>query len=118
VLRTPDQFRDKRVAAEQAAEITEHRRREIHVRSLRLYLGALRILTFKTVSDGEIAGATLIDRFWRGLINWATVEQPRLAALQQYELIKARILAAPNDERRLHEFDALGGMVTAAAAAG
>ena len=120
VLRTRDLFSDKRAAAEQAAEIIERIRtdEEIHVRSLRLYLGELRTLTFKTVSGGEIAGATLIDRFWRGLINWATVEQPRLAALQQYELIKARILAAPNGERRLKEFDTLGGMDTAAAAAG
>jgi hypothetical protein len=120
VLRTPDLFSDKRAAAEEAAKIIERIRtdEEIHVRSLRLYLGELRTLTFKTVSGGEIAGATLIDRFWRGLINWATVEQPRLAALQQYELIKARILAAPDGERRLHEFDALGGVDTAAVAAG
>jgi hypothetical protein len=76
----------------------------------------LRTLTFKTLSGGEIAGAVLIDRFWRGLIHWATIEQPRLAALQQYALIKARILATPNGERLLHEFDALGSMDTAAAA--
>ena len=118
VLRTPDLFRDKRAAAEEAAEIIERIRtdEEIHVRSLRLYLGELRTLTFKTVSGGEISGAVLIDRFWQGLIEWATVEQPRLAAQQQYELIKARILAAPNGTRLLHEFDALGGMDAAVAA--
>jgi len=120
VLRTADLFPDRRAAAEEAAQIIERIRtdEEIHVRSLRLYLGELRTLTFKTVTGGEIAGAVLIDRFWRGLINWATVEQPRLAALQQYELIKSRILAAPNGERLLREFDALGVADAAAAAAG
>jgi hypothetical protein len=120
VFRTRDLFAARRPAAEQAAEIIERIRtdEEIHVRSLRLYLGELRTLTFKTVTGGEIAGAVLIDRFWRGLIDWATVEQPRLAAQQQYALIKARILEAPNGERLLREFDALGEVATAAAAAG
>ena len=120
VFRTPGLFIDRRAAAEEAAEIIERIRtdEEIHVRSLRLYLGELRALTLKTVSGGAISGAVLIDRFWRGLIDWATVEQPRLAALQQYALIKARILAHPQGDRLLREFDALGGVDTAAAAAG
>ena len=52
----------------------------------------------------------LIDRFWSGLINWATVEQPRLAAMQQYELIKARILEHAQGERILREFDAISDL--------
>ncbi len=94
MFRTADLFTDRRAAAEEAAEIIERIRtdEEIHVRSLRLYLGELRTVTFKTVDGGEVSGAAVIDRFWSGLINWATVEQPRLAAMQQYELIKARIL--------------------------
>lgn len=117
IFRTPDLFADRRAAAEEAAEIIERIRtdEEIHVRSLRLYLGELREVTFKTVTGSEISGAVLIDRFWSGLIDWATVEQPRLAALQQYELIKARILAAAQGDKLLREFDALGRIDAAAA---
>jgi len=88
------------------------------VRSLRLYLGELRPLTFKTVDGGEIRGSALIDRFWSGLLAWATVEQPRLVAVQQYELIKARILAHPQGERILREFDSVSDLNGEVAAAG
>ena len=120
VMRTPDLFADRRAAAEEAAQIIERIRtdEEIHVRSLRLYIGELRELTLQTVDGGEIRGAVLIDRFWRGLLDWATVEQPRLVALQQHELIKARILAHPHGERVLREFDALSDLRPAVAAAG
>jgi hypothetical protein len=91
---------------------------EIHVRSLRLYIGELREVTLRTVDGGEVPGAVLIDRFWNGLLDWATVEQPRLVAMQQHELIKARILAHPQGERVLREFDALSDLRPAVAAAG
>jgi hypothetical protein len=109
VMRTPDLFADRRAQAEEAAEIIERIRtdEEIHVESLRLYLGELRHSTLKTVDSGTISGAVLIDRFWRGLIQWATVEQPKLAAEQQYGLIKERILRHPNGARILARFDDL-----------
>lgn len=117
VFRTPDLFVEHRSEAEQAAEIIERIRtdEEIHVRSLRLYLGELRTVTFKTVDGGRVAGASLIDRFWAGLVDWATREQPRIAAQQQYELIKARILAHEDGAKLLEEFDALGRVEAAAA---
>jgi hypothetical protein len=117
VFRTPDLFADRRAAAEQGAEIIERIRtdEEIHVRSLRLYLGELSSVTLKTVDGGRVAGAEVIDRFWQGLLDWATLEQPRLAAQQQYELIKARILEHPNGGALLREFDALGRVEAAAA---
>ena len=46
----------------------------------RLYLGELRELTLKTVDGGTISGRELIDRFWDGLVRWATVDQPAIAA--------------------------------------
>lgn len=109
VFRTPDLFADRRDEAEEAAQIIERIRTDeaIHVTSLRLYLGELRELSFRTVTGGEVAGAVLIDRFWRGLIQWATVEQPRLAASQQYALIAARLRAHPQGEVLLAQFDAL-----------
>ena len=120
VFRTKDLFPARRAAAEQAAEIIERIRtdEEIHVRSLRLYLGELRALTFETVDGGEISGAVLIDRFWAGLIQWATIEQPRIVALQQYDVLKARIVALPQGERLLREFDAVSDLNPASAAAG
>lgn len=118
IFRTPDLFADRRDAAEEGAQIIERIRtdEEIHVRSLRLYLGELRAVTLATVTGGEVSGAVLIDRFWSGLIGWATVEQPRIAAAQQYDLIKGRILAHRSGKQLLAQFDALADEPAVAAA--
>ena len=73
--------------AEEAAEIVDRIRadEDIHVRSLRLYLGECAAVTFRTVDGGTVPGRELIDRFWDGLVHWATVEQPALVAAQQRE---------------------------------
>jgi hypothetical protein len=120
VLRTPDLFVDRRAGAEEAAEIVERIRtdEEIHVRSLCLYLGELRMLNFKTVDGGSVKGAELLDRFWEGLIGWATVEQPRLVAENQYATMRERILKAPDGTRILREFDAISDLNDSIAAAG
>jgi hypothetical protein len=109
ILRTEDLFTDHRAQAEEAAEIVERIRtdEEIHVLSLRLYLGELRELTLKTVDGKTVPAATLIDRFWEGLVRWATVEQPQLAADNQYQALKPVILEHVEGERILAEFDAL-----------
>ncbi len=110
VLRTPDLFADRRADAEEAAEIIGRIRtdEEIHVSSLRLYLGELASVTFKTVDGGAVPGRELIDRFWGGLVHWATVEQPPLASQMQRELIESRIMAAPNGAQILAEFRGAG----------
>jgi len=120
VLRTPTLFTDRREEAEEAAEIVERIRADerIHVESLRLYLGELRELTFRTVAGDTIGGAALIDRFWDGLVNWATVEQPKLQAENQYAALKPTILAHRDGERILREFDALGAAAGEAVSAG
>lgn len=109
ILRTPGLFGDDATAAE-AAEIIGRIRtdEEIHVTSLRLYLGEIRSITFKTLDGGTIAGAEVIDRFWGDLVQWATVEQPKLAAEQQREMLEARIRQHPAADRVLQEFDAVG----------
>lgn len=119
-LRSPDLFQDRRDAAEQAAEIVERIRtdEEIHVRSLRLYLGELRSVSLRTVDGGTVPGATVIDRFWQGLVQWATVEQPRIAARNQYEVLKPQILAHAAGPRILAEFDRLSDLAEPAASAG
>jgi hypothetical protein len=110
VLRTTDLFAGRRAEAEEAAEIVERIRTDeaIHVRSLRLYLGELRMLAFRTVDGGTIGGGELIDRFWDGLVRWATVDQPKLAAQTQYDAIKLRIEAHAEDARVLRGFNRLG----------
>jgi hypothetical protein len=112
ILRTPDLFADRRDAAEEAAQIVERIRtdEEIHVRSLRLYLGELRQLDLRTVDGGTVAGAALIDRFWSGLVHWATVQQPRLAAEAQYQVLEPQILAHPHGARVLAEFNRLSDL--------
>lgn len=109
VLRTPDLFTDRREAAEEAAEIIGRIRtdEEIHVTSLRLYLGEIRTVTFRTLDGGTISGAEVIDRFWNDLVHWATVEQPKLAAAQQREMLVERIMKHEDADRVLQEFDAV-----------
>lgn len=101
-LRQPDLFTDRRESAELAAEIVERIRTDekIHVESLRLYIGELREVTFKTEDGGTVAGRELLDGFWTQLIEWATVEQPKLAALRQFDAISERI-AAHTDAARI-----------------
>lgn len=106
LLRTPDLFVDRRAQAEEAAEIVERIRtdEEIHVRSLRLYLGECAEVTFRTVDGGTIAGRELIDRFWGGLVRWATVDQPALMAEQQRRLLHDRVMQHPQAQRVWSDF--------------
>lgn len=108
VMRTPDLFTDRRADAELAADIVGRIRtdEEIHVRSLNLYLGELRSIDFRTLDGGSISGAELIDRFWAGLVRWATVEQPKLAAEQQRQVLHDRISVHEDPARVLAEFEA------------
>lgn len=108
ILRTPDMWGDRTAQAAEAAEIIGRIRtdEEIHVTSLRLYLGEIRSLTFKTVDGSTIDGATVIDRFWGDLVHWATVEEPKLAAARQREVLHDRILAHPDGPSILDEFNA------------
>lgn len=108
ILRTPDVFTDRRDEAELAAEIIGRIRvdEEIHVRSLNIYLGELRSVTFRTLDGGTVSGADLIDRFWAGLVHWATVDQPRLAADEQRAVLEGRIAQHAESRRVLAEFDA------------
>ena len=108
ILRTPDLFPDA-VAAAEAAEIIGRIRadEEIHVTSLRLYLGELRQLHLRTTSGGTTPAAPLIDRFWDGLVQWAVAEQPVLAAQAAYEPIRQQILERPEGAVLLAAFNRL-----------
>ncbi len=108
VLRTPDLWGDRTERAVEAAEIIGRIRtdEEIHVSSLRLYLGEIRSCTFRTVDGGTISGAEVIDRFWHDLVRWAVVDKPALEADQQRTMLEERIRAHVEADRVLQEFDA------------
>lgn len=108
ILRTPDLFVDRRPQAEEAAEIVERIRadEEIHVRSLRLYLGECASVTFRTVDGGTVSGQELIDRFWGGLVRWATVDQPAIVAEQQRRLLHERVMGHPDGAAIWRAFEA------------
>ncbi len=110
ILRTDDVFADRREEAELAAEVVERIRADerIHVRSLNLYLGEMRMVDFRTLEGGRISGAELIDRFWGGLVRWATVDQPELARAEQRRILHQRIAAHPEADRVLEEFELAG----------
>jgi hypothetical protein len=117
ILRTPDLFADRRDEAELAAEIVERIRTDegIHVRSLCLYLGELRAVTLRTVEGGTIPGRDVIDRFWDGLVRWATVDQPRLTADRIRPQLEAEVRARPDADRVLAELDRVGPPITGGA---
>jgi hypothetical protein len=108
VLRTPDLWGDRTAQAAEAAEIIGRIRtdEEIHVTSLRLYLGEIRSCTFRTIDGGTIGGAEVIDRFWADLVRWAVVDKPELEADQQRRVLEDRIRAHAEADRVLREFDA------------
>jgi hypothetical protein len=109
ILRSPDVFTDRRDDAELAAEIIERIRtdEEIHVRSLCVYLGELCSVTFRRADGGTVTGRELIDRFWDGMVRWATVDQPALNAAQVRADVEAYIGTHADAERVLAEFDSV-----------
>jgi hypothetical protein len=109
LLRDPELFTTRRAEAEHAAEIVNRIRTDeaVHVHSLRLYLGELRTLQFKTANGGRRSGREIVDTLWEGIVKWATVEQPPLAAVQQKQVLLERIAKHPEAERVRRAFLAL-----------
>ena len=108
ILRTPDLFPDRRALAEEAAELIGRIRTDeaIHVYSLCLYLGECAAVSFRTNDSGTIAGQELIDRFWSGLVQWATVDQPTLTAETQRNVLRERVAKHPQAATVWSEFEA------------
>ena len=109
LLRDPNLFTERRKEAEHAATIVERIRidEEIHVTSLRLYLGELRNTAFRGPDGARIPGHEILDPIWEGIVQWATVDQPKLQAEQQRKLLTERILAHTEGPRILEAFEAL-----------
>ncbi len=109
MFRDPELFTERRRQAEEAAEIVGRIRRdeEIHVSSLRLYMGELKSLTFKKTDGTRIAGTEVIDPMWETIVQWATVEQPKLVAERERQTLTTRILAHEGGAEILERFNAL-----------
>ncbi|MFT6291283.1 MAG: hypothetical protein ACJAR2_001884 [Ilumatobacter sp.] len=108
VLTTPGVWGDRSDDARLAAEIVGRIRtdEEIHVRSLNLYLGELQSITVRTIDGGTVSGAELVERFWGGMVAWATVDKPRLDAEATRVRLADRIALEPEATRIQAEFDA------------
>jgi hypothetical protein len=74
-----------------------------------VYLGELRSVTFRTADGGTVSGSELIDRFWDGMVHWATVEQPALNVERVRPEVEAYIATHPEADRVRAEFDAAEG---------
>jgi hypothetical protein len=109
LLRDSDLFTDRREDAEHAAKIVDRIRcdEEVHVHSLRLYLGEIRSLTFKTTDGDTISGREIVDPFWAEISHWATVDQPKLVAEEQRKLFEKRIRGHADGDRILNTFNEL-----------
>ena len=109
MLRDPELFPGRRTEAEHAAEIVRRIRsdEEIHVRSLRLVLGELRHLHFRTQEGAAVPGSAVVDPLWEDIVRWATVEQPPLFAEQQRRIITDRVRAHRDADRILARLEAL-----------
>ncbi len=109
MLQDPELFLDRRAEAEEAAAVVNRIRtdEEIHVKSLRLYLGELQSVHLKTVTGGRKPGSEVIDDAWQRIVYWATVEQPKLAAAESRKMLSERILKHADGERILEKFLAL-----------
>jgi len=100
----PELFRGAaaKIALELIGRIREDER--IHVAYLRTVLSELRSFTYRAKNDVRVAGSQLLDPLWRSLVEWHTVENPRLARAQQRAVLEKRILEHPAGVAILEEF--------------
>jgi hypothetical protein len=109
IMRSPEVFRDRRQAADHAAELVERIRTDeaIHVAYLQSFVSELRSYTLKGIDGQRIKGAALIDPIWEGMINWHSVIQADFSREQSRQAIEARITARPDGRSLLAQFDSL-----------
>jgi len=109
LMRSPELFRDRRAAAEQAAVLVERIRQDeaIHVAYLQTAVSELRSLTFRTEAGATVPGKAFIDPIWNGMVHWHSVTTIDHARTQTREAIATQLLAVPDGAKRLAAFDAL-----------
>jgi len=115
IMRSPEVFRDRRPAADHAAELVERIRTDenIHVAYLQTFVSEMRSFTIKTLDGRRIKGAEMIDPIWEGMINWHSVTQADFGRTQSREAIEARMAKRADGKALLAQFDALEQKVAA-----
>lgn len=115
IMRSPENFRDRRPAAMHAAELVERIRTDeaIHVAYLQSFVSEMRSYTIKALDGSRIKGSQMIDPIWEGMIHWHSVTQADFGQAQAREAIAARIKKLSNGPALLSQFDALEQKVAA-----
>jgi hypothetical protein len=109
IMRDPANFKDRRPAANHAAELVERIRTDeaIHVAYLATVVSELRSLTVKTVDGKNVSGADIIDPVWHQMIEWHAVTQSEFGRSQSRDAILARLKSKPNGAALAATFDSL-----------
>jgi hypothetical protein len=115
IMRSPDVFRDRRAAADHAAEIVERIRTDeaIHVAYLQAFVSEMRSFTIRTIDGKQITGASMIDPIWEGMIHWHSVTQADFGREQSRSAIEVRMAKLPAGHELLRKFDSLEQKVAA-----
>ncbi len=109
IMRDPANFRDRRAAADHAAELVERIRTDeaIHVAYLATAISELRSLTIKAVGGKQVRGQEIIDPVWNQMIEWHAVTSADFARNQSRDNILARLKTKPNGPALAATFDSL-----------
>lgn len=109
VMRDPSNFRDRRAAAEHAAEIVDRIRQDeaSHVGYLAAVVSELRSFTFRGIDGAPIKGADMIDTVWRGMVHWHAVANAEFDREQTRRELTRALLGMPNGAELTARFDAL-----------
>lgn len=109
VIRDPENFRDRRDAACQAAELVDRIRQDeiSHVGYLTTAISELRSFTFHGVGGARIPGCQLIDPVWQGMVRWHAVANADHSRKSAHESILSRLRREPNGKDLQLRFEAL-----------
>lgn len=109
LMRSPDVFRDRRAAADHAAELVQRIRTDeaIHVAYLQAFVSEMRSVTIKCLNGDRIKGSQMIDPIWEGMIHWHAVTQADFSREQGRTAIIARLNKQTNGGSLVAQFDAL-----------
>jgi hypothetical protein len=109
LMRSPDLFRDRREAANHAAELVERIRTDeaIHVAYLQTFVSEMRSVTIKCLNGDRIKGSQMIDPIWEGMIHWHSVTQADFSREQSRAAIVDRLSKHANGRALVAQFDGL-----------
>jgi hypothetical protein len=81
---------------------------QIHLDSMKLYLGELREVTFKGLHGQSIKGRDLVDGIWGHMVHWTIHDQKRIEYLERRSEIHALLAQEPQGRSLIEAFDGLG----------